>query len=85
MSDNIMKDIEKFLELKNYTDYEFKEVCGLNFAFKREIIMIKGRISAASIAPVGIIYEENGQYYLAPLDEAVNINETVKEYVEKCI
>ena len=47
--------------------------------------MIKGRISSASIAPVGIIYEENGQYYLAPLDEAVNINETVKEYVEKCI
>ncbi|MEE1150045.1 hypothetical protein [Methanobrevibacter sp. UBA212] len=85
MSDNILKDIEKFLELKNYTDYEFKEVCGLTFAFKREIVTIKGRISSASIAPVGIIYEENGQYYLAPLDEAVNINETVKEYVEKCI
>lgn len=85
MSDNILKDIEEFLELENYTDYEFKEVSGLTFAFKREIIMIKGRISAASIAPVGIIYEENGQYYLAPLDEAVNINETVKEYVEKCI
>ena len=85
MSDNILKDIEEFLELENYTDYEFKEVSGLTFAFKREIIMIKGRISAASIAPVGIIYEENGQYYLAPLDKAVNINETVKEYVEKCI
>lgn len=85
MSDNILKDIEKFLELENYTNYEFKEVYGLTFAFKREIVTVKGRISCASIAPVGIIYEENGQYYLAPLDEAVNINETVKEYVEKCI
>ena len=84
MSDNILKDIEEFLELENY-NYEFKEVCGLTFAFKREIVTVKGRISSASIAPVGIIYEENGKYYLAPLDEAVNINETVKEYVEKCI
>ena len=61
MSDNILKDIEEFLELENYTDYEFKEVCGLTFAFKREIVTIKGRISSASIAPVGIIYEENSQ------------------------
>lgn len=85
MSDSILKYIEMFLELKNYTDYEFKKVYGLTFAFKREILMIKGRISSANIAPVGIIYEENGQYYLAPLDEAADINEIVKEYVEKCI
>ena len=66
MSDNILKDIEEFLELENYTDYEFKEVCGLTFAFKREIIMIKGRISAASIAPVGIIYEETANIIWHP-------------------
>ena len=85
MSDNILKDIEKYLELKKFIDYEFKEVCGFTFAFKREIVMIKGRVTSADMSPVGIIYEENGQYYLAPLDKAVDIEETVKEYVEKCI
>lgn len=85
MSDNILEDIEEYLELKNYVDYEFKKEYGLTFAFRRQIVMIKGQVSSAEIAPVGIIYEENGQYYLAPLDKAININEVVKEYVENCI
>ena len=85
MSDNIIEDIEEYLELKNYIDYEFKKEYGFTFAFRRQIMMIKGRVSSAEIAPVGIIYEENGQYYLAPLDKTINIREVVREYVKNCI
>lgn len=85
MSDNILKDIENLLEVKYDTTYDFKEVYGLTFAFKIIVIRFRGRISSAEISPVGIIYEENGEYYLAPIDEAVNIHEIVKEFVKKCI
>jgi predicted transglutaminase-like protease len=42
-------------------------------------------IPSASIRPVAIIYEENDQYYLAPLDEPIKINEIVKEFVENIL
>ena len=85
MSDNILKDIENLLELKYDTAYDFKEIYGLTFAFKIIVIRFRGRKSSAEISPVGIIYEENGEYYLAPLDEAANIHEIVKEFVKKCL
>lgn len=85
MKDEILKNIEDFIGLEYCTEYEFRKLYGLTFAFKREIVMTKSRVSSAGIAPVGIIYEKDGQYYLAPLDEAADIEEIVREYVDKCI
>ena len=81
-----MKDeLMEMFSINETCDFEFGEVCGFTFAFKTRILTIEDKLTSASITPVGIIYEENGEYYLAPLDEAVNIHEIVKEFVKKCI
>lgn len=85
MSDSILNDIEEFFEFEYDIDYEFKEAYGFTFVFKTIMTIFKGRVTSAEIAPVGIIYEENGEYYLAPLGKADNIHEIVKEYVKKFI
>ena len=79
MSDDILKrhfDID--------SDYQFREVCGLTFVFKRNFISIKDKLSSAEIKPVGIIYTEKGQEYFAPLDSGGNIEEIIEEYVKNC-
>jgi hypothetical protein len=55
----------------------------LTFGFKSEIASVRDSVSSASIIPMGIIYRENDEYYFAPLDETYQINEIVKEFVEK--
>lgn len=83
MDREINKFIEDTLGIKIIEEYEFKKIYGLTFVFKRAISTINERISSAEIRPVGIIYEENGQYYLAPLDVIDEISEVIKEFVEK--
>ncbi len=84
-----MDDVKNFvyesLGLKKTDAYHFKKLCGLTFVFKSELISIRDNITSAEISPAGIIYEENGEYYLAPLHHAVEIDEVVKEYVENVI
>ena len=75
--------IDELFEIKTDSEYHFKDVCGFTFAFSEKIVHINDRISSAEIRPVGIIYEENGQYYLAPLYDAVEIDEVVHEFVRK--
>ena len=43
---------------------------------------MKDSLTSAEIKPVGIFYEENGEFYLAPLDETINIEQIVEEYVK---
>ena len=83
MSDDILNAIEKFFEFEYDIVYEFKVTYGLTFAFKTTTTIFKGKVTSVEIEPVGIIYEENGEYYLAPLGKADNIHEIVKEYVNK--
>lgn len=80
MKDKILKDI---FNIKMDTSYEFKELYGLTFVFRRMTFIFKPPASSAEIRPAGIIYEENDQYYFAPLDETVDIEEIVKEFVKK--
>lgn len=82
MKDELINDIGGFFEISQDTDFEFKEFYGLTFVFKRKIVHFRNRISSAEIAPVGIIYEENGEYCFAPLDRTEDIHEIVREYVE---
>ena len=46
------------------------------------ILEIDEKISSAEIKPLGIIYEENGEYYLSPLDRIDDIEAIMKEFVE---
>ena len=79
----IEKFIEDIFDIRTDKEYHFKEVYGLTFAFSEKIVHINDKISSAELRPVGIIYEENSQYYLAPLYDAIEIEEVVREFVRK--
>ena len=79
MSDNILKDI---FEIRQENQYEFKKVFGFTFVFKKRILYFRDNVASAEISPLGIIYDENGEYYFAPIRRSVNISEVVKEYVK---
>ena len=68
--------------LKINTEYIFKKIHGFTFVFKEEILAIKNQIASGEIKPIGIIYEENGEYYFAPLDEVDDIKPIIKIFVE---
>lgn len=79
MSDDFLKDL---FEITQDHQFEFKEVYGFTFVFRTTLTKFKEMITSAEIKPVGIIYEENGEYYLAPLDKVVDITAVVKEFVK---
>jgi hypothetical protein len=79
---NIEEFIKDFIDLKEIKKIDFKKVCGFYFAIQTTHITIKNEISSSEIKPIAIIYEENDQYYFAPLYGQENINEIVKNYVE---
>ena len=74
--------IEKFLDIKTKNEYLFHELCGLTFVFKRHTTFLNSQITSGEIYPLGIIYEENGQYYYAPLYDEDEIDKIVSEYVK---
>ena len=78
-----MKDeIFETFQINETVTYEFREICGFTFAFREKIYTMKDSLTSAEIKPVGIFYEENGEFYLAPLDETINIEQIVEEYVK---
>lgn len=81
MSDNLLENIMKRFDVNQNVTLEFKELYGFTFVFKKKIITFRNHISA-EIKPLGIIYDENGEYYFAPLYRSVNISQVVKEYVK---
>lgn len=83
MEDRITKFVYDTFEITRDSKYHFKKLYGLTLVFKDDVITIKNRVSSYSLKPVGIIYEENKEFYFAPLDRTASLNEIVKEYVEK--
>ena len=84
--DNPMKNfIYDALNIKKTKNYEFRTIYGFTFVFKKEEMRINNNLSSAEILPIGIIYDENGEYYFAPLHETDEIHEIVKSFVEKVI
>lgn len=80
--DKFIEDLlDDLFDIKTYTTYHFREIHGLTFAFCEKIVRINDKISSAEIRPAGIIYEENGEYYLALLHDIIEIDEVVKEFV----
>ena len=84
MSDDILDTIEKFFEFEYDIVYEFKVTYGLTFAFKTTTTIFKGKVTSVEIEPVGIIYEENDEYYFAPLDEVGDIKVIINEFMKRC-
>lgn len=83
MDEKIKEFIEDLLEIKKISEYCFSEIHGYTFVFKKEILIINTKNVSAEIKPIGIIYEENGEYYLAPIDVVNEIGEVVKEFVRQ--
>lgn len=75
--------IENLLEIKKIEEYDFHEIYGFTFVFKKKFLFINDYSSSAEIRPLGIIYEESGEYYLAPIDVVDEIDEVVKEFVKQ--
>ncbi|WP_432645303.1 hypothetical protein [Methanobrevibacter sp.] len=82
MKENVKKFISDMSNIKIITEYEFHELYGLTFVFKSEFFQVKSQISSVSIMPIGIIYDENNEYYFAPLVDDVDVNQVVKNYLE---
>ena len=83
MDEFIKNFITDSLDLKEEKDYEFKEIYGFTFVFKRSIISFNERISSGEIRPAGIIYRQHGEIYFAPIDEDAEIEEIVSELFRK--
>ena len=71
-------------DIDEITTFEFRKICGFIFVFQKSIFTYHENYTSAEIRPVAIIYEENGEFYLAPLDETTEIDEVVKEFVRNC-
>ncbi|WP_407412708.1 hypothetical protein [Methanobrevibacter sp.] len=82
MEDKIKELVYDAFEIERDIEYQFKKLYGLTFVFKNDATIIKKRLSSNSLTPVGIIYEENNEYYFAPLDRNVSISDVVREYVK---
>lgn len=76
-----MSDDEIF-KINRNTEFKFKNVNGFTFVFEETILEINDRISSAEIKPTGIIYEENDEFYFAPLDKVGDIEAIIKEFVK---
>ena len=76
---------EGFFKINQDTEFKFKDSYGFTFVFEENILRINEKISSAELKPVGIIYEENGEYYMAPLDETVDIDAIIEEFVKRCL
>lgn len=82
--DNYIKEfVEDFFDIASIEEYSFHEIYGFTLTFKKETVFIDEQIASAEIKPIAIIYEENGEYYLAPIDVVDEIDEVVKEFVEQ--
>lgn len=78
-----MKDeFDELISISETHEYEFKEICGLTFAFKTTIVTFNDTIASCDIKPQGIIYRENDDFYFAPLDRVDDIKAIIKSFVE---
>ena len=73
------------ISVESQSEFEFREICGFTFVFLRNILIFEDKITSGELRPVAIIYEENGEFYLAPLDKVKDIDAIVEKYVEDCI
>ena len=78
-------ELKKIFDINETSELEFQKRYGFTFVFERKIYIIKDQITSAEIKPLGLIYEENDEYYFAPLDNVENTDAIVKEFVKKIL
>lgn len=83
MDENIESFIRKFIEINKDEEILFKKLYGFYFTFRTTHTRINSKITSSEIIPLGIIYEENDEYYFAPIHNEVKIEEIIKNFVEK--
>ena len=76
MVDEIDRLVEYVFNIREKSEYEFRTLYGLTFVFKISTIIMNENMTSAEIKPLAIIYEENREYYLAPLDVIEDIGGT---------
>lgn len=81
----MIDELKNMFNINETSEMEFYEKYGFTFVFERKIIHINDKLTSAEIIPHGIIYLENNEYYLAPLDNDIDINTIIKEYVKKTL
>lgn len=74
---------EEFFKINQDTEFKFKDSYGFTFVFEENILRINEKISSVELKPVGIIYEENDEYYFAPLDEVDDIKAIINEFMKE--
>ncbi len=74
---------EEFFKITQDTEFKFKDSYGFTFVFEENILRINEKISSVELKPVGIIYEENDEYYFAPLDEVGDIKAIINEFMKE--
>ena len=79
MENEIRNFINDIFDIDQKTEYYFHELHGFTFVIKEEFSMIHGQVSSAQLEPIGIIYEENDEFYFAPLDKVDKIDAIVED------
>ena len=85
MKDEIMEFLKEGFNFDEITEFHFREICGFTFVIKKSFLKLKERYASAEVKTVGIIFEENGEYYFAPLDKHSKKEQIIKEFVDKCL
>lgn len=81
MKEKIDRIMSEIMKMDKNSKFIFKNMCGLTFVYEETFFMCGEKISSAEMKPVGIIYEENDDFYFAPLDEIDKIEPIIKEFV----
>lgn len=85
MKDEILEFIKDEFEFDEKVEIDFREICGFTFVIKTSILKLNEKLSSAEVKVIGIIYEENDEYYFAPLDKVGKKDPIIEEFVEKCL
>ena len=85
MDKEIKKVLDYIFDFSTTSEYLFHEQCGFTFVFRRDITTLNDQITSAEINPVGIIYEENDEFYYAPLHGDDNIDEIIPKFVKEVL
>lgn len=83
MDKEVKEFLDEMLEITNDIEYVFEKRFGLTFVFRRDITFIRDKITSAEIIPIGIIYEENDQYYFAPYMTRTRLRQLLKNLLKK--
>ena len=85
MNDEIMELVKNILNFDETVEFHFREIYGFTFVMKKSFLKLNEKVTSAEVKVAGIIFEENGEYYFAPLDKHSKKEQIIKEFVEVCL